>query len=190
MTDWQPLATAMTEKLITTGELTSPAWQRALTDTPRHVFVSDHSLADAYSQDALVTQWRAADKRGNRRPTSSASAPGAVAVMLEWLDVQDHHRVLEIGTGTGYNAALLCHHLGSANVYSLDIDPTLADQAQLALKNLGYQPTVTTADGYAGQTPHGSRQNGARRGDRALRQQPQHGLHATAPRPPQSLWLW
>ncbi|HWR48700.1 MAG TPA: hypothetical protein VN327_13970, partial [Pseudonocardiaceae bacterium] len=116
MTDWQPLATAMTETLVGTGELTDPAWRRVFLDTPRHVFVPDHSLADAYSQDVLVTQWRPADERGNQRPTSSASAPGVVAVMLERLDVQDHHRVLEIGTGTGYNAALLCHRLSAANV--------------------------------------------------------------------------
>ena len=59
MTDRRPLATAMTEKLIVTGELTDPAWQRAFTDTPRRVFVPDHSLANVYSNDidpALVNQ--------------------------------------------------------------------------------------------------------------------------------------
>lgn len=105
MADWQPLATA------------------------RHIFVPDHSLADTYSQTALVTQWRTVDELGNKRPTSSASAPGVVAAMLERLNVQDHHRVLEIGTGTGYNAALLCHRLGSTHVYSNDIDPALIGQA-------------------------------------------------------------
>lgn len=150
MTDWQPLAVAMTEKLLATGELTDPAWQRAFTDTPRHVFVPDHSLPDAYSLTALVTQWRTADEWGNQRPTSSASAPGAVAVMLERLGVQDYHRVLEIGTGTGYNAALLCHRLGAAHVSSNDIDPTLIDQARRALKTLGYHPRLVAADGYTG----------------------------------------
>ncbi|HSL08469.1 MAG TPA: methyltransferase domain-containing protein [Pseudonocardiaceae bacterium] len=150
MTDWQPLATAMAKKLIATGELTNPAWQQAFSEIPRHIFVPDHSLTDAYSLRALVTQWRTADELGNKRPTSSASAPGAVAVMLERLAVQDHHRVLEIGTGTGYNAALLCHRLGAANVYSNDIDPALVDQAGLALKSLGYHPTLVTADGYTG----------------------------------------
>lgn len=129
MTGWQPLATAMTGKLMAAGELTDPAWQRAFTETPRHVFVPDHSPADAYSLSSLVTQWRTADELGNKRPTSSASAPAAVAVMLERLAVEDHHRVLDIGTGTGYNAALLCHRLGAANVYSNDIDPALINQA-------------------------------------------------------------
>ena len=149
-TDWQPLAAMMTETLTITGELTDAAWQRAFTETPRHVFVPDHDPTDAYSLTALVTQWRAADKLGNKRPSSSASAPDAVAVMLELLRVQDHHRVLEIGTGTGYNAALLCHRLGADNVYSNDIDPTLIDHARLTLKTLGYYPTLVAADGYTG----------------------------------------
>ncbi len=151
-TDWRQLAAAMTDKLIATGELIDPVWQRAFTDIPRHVFVPDHSLTDAYSLTALVTQQRPADELGNKRPTSSASAPGAVAVMLERLAAQDHHRVLEIGTGTGYNAALLCHRLGATNVYSNDIDPALVDQAKLALNNLGYHPTLAATDGYTGLT--------------------------------------
>lgn len=150
MSSWRTLATLMTENLLASGELTDPAWQRAFHDIPRHSFVPDHSLEDAYSPSSLVTQWRAADEHGNMRPTSSASAPGAVAVMLERLNVQDHHRALEIGTGTGYNAALLCHRLGSMNVYSIDIDPLLVEQASLALQSLGYQPTLAAADGYTG----------------------------------------
>lgn len=150
MTNWKPLATAMTGKLTTAGNLTDPVWQRAFTEIPRHVFVPDHSPADAYSLNAQVTQWRSADEPGNKRPTSSASAPAAVAVMLERLAMQDHHRVLEIGTGTGYNAALLCHRLGAANVYSNDIDPGLVNQAALVLDGLGYRPTLVAADGYHG----------------------------------------
>lgn len=150
MTDWRPLTAAMTNELITTGDLTDPAWQRAFTDTPRHVFVPDHSLTAAYSLTALVTQWRTADGSGNRRPTSSVSSPWTVAVMLERLAVQNHHRVLEIGTGTGYNTALLCHRLGSPNVRSIEIDPELVDRARWTLTNLGYHPTLITADGYTG----------------------------------------
>lgn len=150
MTDWQPLAASMTEHLVATGKLTDPAWQRAFTETPRHLFVPDHNLADTYSPTSLITQWRTADELGNKRPTSSLSDPNAVAAMLERLAVQDHHRVLEIGTGTGYNAALLCHRLGAANVYSNDIDPELIERARLVLKNLGYHPTLIATDGYSG----------------------------------------
>jgi protein-L-isoaspartate(D-aspartate) O-methyltransferase len=150
VTDWRSLAAAMTDDLLAAGDLTDSAWQRAFTDTPRHAFVPDHSLTDAYSLTALVTQWRTADSCGNKRPTSSASSPRAVAMMLERLGTRDHHRVLEIGTGTGYNAALLCHRLGSANVYSNDLDPALVDDARNTLTDLGYHPTLVAADGYTG----------------------------------------
>lgn len=150
MTSWRALAAAMSQELVSQGTLTDPAWCHAFTETPRHVFVPDWSREDAYSQQSLVTQWRSADSMGNKRPTSSASAPAAVAVMLDRLDVHDGHRILEIGTGTGYNAALLCHRLGSANVYSIDIDPCLVDKARIALKSLGCDPTLAADDGYGG----------------------------------------
>jgi protein-L-isoaspartate(D-aspartate) O-methyltransferase len=63
-------------------------------------------------------------------------------------------RVLEIGTGTGYNAALLAHRLGSAAVTSVEIDPDLAEQARRALTTSGYLLGVTTADGARGYPPH------------------------------------
>lgn len=153
MTDWRPLATALAEQLTAQGVLTDPRWRQALLDTPRHHFVPEHPIADAYSRMALVTQSRVAPGRSSAdgsRPTSSASAPDVVAVMLDRLDVKDGHRVLEIGTGTGYNAALLCHRLGEANVSSIDIDPTLVDDARGVLAALGYHPTLSSGDGYDG----------------------------------------
>lgn len=64
-----------------------------------------------------------------------------MARMLEALDVRDGDRVLEIGTGTGYNAALLCHRVGSHNVVSIDIDPALIAAARSRLASLGHHPT-------------------------------------------------
>ncbi|MGH3823681.1 MAG: methyltransferase domain-containing protein [Pseudonocardiaceae bacterium] len=154
MTDWQPLAISMTEKLVATGKLSDPAWQRAFIEIPRHLFVPDYNLVEAYSPTSLITQWRTADKLENKRPSSSLSAPSAVAAMLERLAVRDHHRVLEIGTGTGYNAGLLCYRLGAENVYSNDIDPELIERARLVLKNLGYHPTLIATDGYTGLADH------------------------------------
>jgi protein-L-isoaspartate(D-aspartate) O-methyltransferase len=73
-----------------------------------------------------------------------------MAVMLNALDITDGHRVLEIGTGTGYNAALLAHRIGSPLVTSVDIDAGLIQQARRALTSVGYAPTVAVADGAAG----------------------------------------
>jgi protein-L-isoaspartate(D-aspartate) O-methyltransferase len=70
--------------------------------------------------------------------------------MLEQLAVRDHHRVLEIGTGTGWTAALLSWRLGAGNVTTVEIDPELAGQARKNLQAAGLQPEVVTGDGADG----------------------------------------
>jgi protein-L-isoaspartate O-methyltransferase len=80
--------------------------------------------------------------------TSSASMPGVVAQMLAALDVEPGMRVLEIGTGTGYNTALLAHRLGAGNIVSVEVDPAVAGHARRALAATGFGAvTVVTADG-------------------------------------------
>ena len=87
-------------------------------------------------------------------PTSSASGPVIVAVMLAALDAHEGHRVLEIGTGTGYNAALLTHRLGAEQVTSLEVDPDIATHAREALSDTGFGGvTVITGDGTHGYPP-------------------------------------
>ncbi|MGH3909255.1 MAG: methyltransferase domain-containing protein [Pseudonocardiaceae bacterium] len=71
-------------------------------------------------------------------------------MMLQALDVQDGHQVLQVGTGTGYTAALLCERLGSTQVSSIDVDPDLTTTARDRLRRCGYTPTVITADGADG----------------------------------------
>lgn len=83
-------------------------------------------------------------------PTSSASAPWIVERMLCELDVHDGQRVLEIGTGSGWNAALLAERLGPDNVVTIEIDQAVADQAQEALKTAGYPVTVVCGNGASG----------------------------------------
>jgi protein-L-isoaspartate O-methyltransferase len=70
--------------------------------------------------------------------------------MLASLDMQDHHRVLEIGTGTGYNTALLAARLGDHAVVTVEIDATLAQQARANLAISGHTPIVIIGDGAAG----------------------------------------
>jgi protein-L-isoaspartate(D-aspartate) O-methyltransferase len=79
--------------------------------------------------------------------TSSLSQPSLVVAMLQELDAHDGHRVLEIGTGTGYNTALLCHALTDRAVVSVEIDKGLAKIAVDNLAKAGYAPTVLDQDG-------------------------------------------
>jgi protein-L-isoaspartate O-methyltransferase len=85
-----------------------------------------------YANEALVTQ---VDAHG--RPTSSSSMPQAMEIMLEALALAPGHRVLEIGTGTGYNAALLASLVGTASlVTTLEIDAQLATVAKQRLETI------------------------------------------------------
>ncbi|MGH3720597.1 MAG: methyltransferase domain-containing protein [Pseudonocardiaceae bacterium] len=179
--EWRPHLAALVHQLTRHGHLRSSSWRLAFEQTPRHVFVPNiitmsesgptttsgahpahHRswLEQAYSDDSLVTQYLAhpsvmtADATPLLVSTSSSTMPSLMARMLEALDVQDGHRVLEIGTGTGYNAALLCHRLGSDNVVSIDIDPTLVAAAGKHLAGLGHHPTLIMGDGAAGVALH------------------------------------
>jgi protein-L-isoaspartate O-methyltransferase len=84
-------------------------------------------------------------------PSSSCSKPSIVADMLDALDLHPGHSVLEIGTGTGWNAALLCRHVGTrGQVVSVEVDPMIAEGARAALNAAGYSPLVITGDGAEG----------------------------------------
>lgn len=117
----------------------------------------DGWLAAAYRNVPILTQFDDGktvwpDATGELC-TSSASKPELMLRMLAVLDVSDGHHVLEIGTGTGYNAALLAARLGSSNVITVEIDPVLADHARAALRAIGIPVTVITRDGVHGY-PH------------------------------------
>ncbi|MEV0277054.1 methyltransferase domain-containing protein [Streptomyces sp. NPDC050610] len=104
-----------------------------------------------YSDIPLVVQVE--DPPGTvpaRVPSSSASMPRIVAAMLGCLKVGSGHSVLEIGTGTGYNAALLSARLGDEKVTTVEVDPGLADRARRALRAAGHEPAVVTGDGARG----------------------------------------
>ncbi|EST26157.1 hypothetical protein M877_19660 [Streptomyces niveus NCIMB 11891] len=114
----------------------------------------------AYANVPLVTQWDDGRHSGTEPgvvATSSASMPSVVAAMLRDLDVSDGMRVLEIGTGTGWNAALLAHRLGSGNVVSVEIDAEVVARARAALGRVGLGPEVIHGDGrdgWAGSAPY------------------------------------
>jgi protein-L-isoaspartate(D-aspartate) O-methyltransferase len=109
------------------------------------VVASDTAIMTQFDNGA--TAWP--DTTGDRA-TSSASQPSLVLSMLAALDVHDGHRVLEIGTGTGYHAALLSARLGDDAVTTIEIDAAVARQARTSLTTAGRTPTVITGDGAAG----------------------------------------
>ncbi|MFD0401779.1 protein-L-isoaspartate(D-aspartate) O-methyltransferase [Kitasatospora sp. NPDC127121] len=106
-----------------------------------------------YSDVPLTTQWDDGDHTGADRgvmPTSSNSMPTMVFSMLAALEVEDGNRVLEVGTGTGWNAALLSHRLGSDNVVTVEVDKTSAGDARCRLSRAEYYPTSVVGDGVEG----------------------------------------
>ncbi|MGH3602222.1 MAG: methyltransferase domain-containing protein, partial [Pseudonocardiaceae bacterium] len=158
MTGWTVLAAALADELTTAGKLHSPQWQAAVRAVPRHELVPVH-----YTMDPHTGAWTSADTADDLPRVysntalfvlpgglSSTSMPGLMTRMLEALDIHDGHRVLEIGTGTGYNAALLCHRLGDEHVFSVDIENKLVDLARQRLARLGYRPILVATDGVHG----------------------------------------
>ncbi len=118
----------------------------------------DRWLRLTYADDGVVTQvddgCPGGPGLGGSMPTSSASGPVIVAVMLAALEVREGHRVLEVGTGTGYNAAFLAHRLGADRVTSIEIDSDIATHARKALSDTGFGAvTVVTGEGALGYPP-------------------------------------
>jgi len=115
---------------------------QAMASVPRHEFVPDDYLDLAYSDQPLPI--------GHGQ---TISQPYIVALMTELLDLQAGDRVLEIGTGSGYQAAVLAE-LG-VEVYSVEIIPELAESARELLDRIGYDQVQTlNADGYYGWEEH------------------------------------
>lgn len=150
--------TVYTDNLIRSGELQSDAVERAFRRVRRHRFL-DHwyrleasrlqavwhrvdfdrdnpdmeALSAIYSARSLVTGV------DGYRPTTSTSDPRLTARMLELLNLEPGMRVLEIGTGTGYNAALLAETIGNpGDIFTVEIRESVAARARDALRDEGY----------------------------------------------------
>ncbi|WP_312877588.1 methyltransferase domain-containing protein [Lentzea indica] len=164
----------LTAELTAAGALPA-AWAETFSAVDRALFVPAHCWVDdyngqprpldgatdharweaaVYSDVPIVTQLddgKTVWPDTSRNATSSASQPTVVLAMLEALNITgDVANVLEIGTGTGYNAALLSHRLGDAQVTTVEVDQELAEQAQAALEAVGRKPTVVVGDGAEG----------------------------------------
>ncbi|MFD7706501.1 methyltransferase domain-containing protein [Streptomyces sp. NPDC059785] len=144
-----------------------PRWRESFAAVPRHLFVpyyyvgvtggyermwGEHPdprrrerwLRGAYADAPLATRVRDGEL------VSSSSQPSLMAKMLAELEVREGDSVLEIGAGTGYNAALLSHRLGDDRVTTIDLDPEITESAARHLAAAGYRPAVVTGDGARG----------------------------------------
>ncbi|MDO0927668.1 methyltransferase domain-containing protein [Streptomyces sp. TG1A-8] len=145
-----------------------PVWREAFARVPRHLFVPYYYVGirggyerrwgespdpearrrwvrGAYADVPLATRLRDGEL------LSSSSQPSLMARMLTALRVADGDRVLEVGAGTGYNAALLAHRLGDDGlVTTIDLEPEITESARQHLAAAGHHPAVVTGDGARG----------------------------------------
>ncbi|HZU15505.1 MAG TPA: methyltransferase domain-containing protein [Candidatus Dormibacteraeota bacterium] len=162
----------MAARLAKSGVIRSDAWRRAVERVPRHVLVPRfyerqngrfelidganeeqrerwlHAVYDPF--ESLVTEYDPV----TMYPTSSATMPYIVLSLLEALDAEPGHRVLDVGTGSGYSAALLCERVGFENVTTIDIGVEVVQLARERLRQAGYAPTVVCDDAYHGHAPN------------------------------------
>jgi protein-L-isoaspartate(D-aspartate) O-methyltransferase len=148
------LRARLVQQLIAGGAIRSEPIARAFTEVPREIFLPPEIPLDrVYTDDAIVVKWNEA-----KAATSSSTQPYLMADMLEALDLQPGMRVLEIGAGVGYNAAIIIHVLGdSALLTSVDLDPAMAEIARQNLLKLGplyERATVIAGDGSQGYPPN------------------------------------
>ena len=132
----------MVEDLVRLGDLRSPRVVDAMRRVPRHVFVPQDLRDQAYANRALSI--------GERQ---TISQPTVVALMTEALELSGKERVLEIGTGSGYQAAVLS--LLAKQVYSVECVPVLGRRARIQLERLRCDNVILRiGDGYEGWPEH------------------------------------
>ncbi|WP_327073057.1 ATP-grasp peptide maturase system methyltransferase [Kitasatospora purpeofusca] len=181
MTTSAILRAALVEQLTENGTLADPAWAAAAAAVPRELFTGSYFdaidgssptayrtlrhgdpgwLEGVYTDRTLVTQLDgrthpedAGERPVTGAPSSSSTLPSLVLGMWQRLGAEAGHRVLEVGTGTGYSTALGAHRLGDGNVTSIEYDPRVAARAAAALRAAGYAPRLLTGDGLGGD-PH------------------------------------
>ncbi|MFF4992013.1 ATP-grasp peptide maturase system methyltransferase [Streptosporangium saharense] len=157
----------------------SPGWHDALRNVPRELFIGDAVyrtdggrgdlwvpvrraevgeddwLTLVYADETWVTQVDGvlageAREAVTGDPSSSSTFPGLVVRMLEAAGIGEGDRVLEIGTGTGYSTALMCHRIGQEAVTSIEYDRQVALRAAKAITEAGYAPALVVGDGLLG----------------------------------------
>ncbi len=126
----------MIERLIAKG-ISDRQVLRAMSAVPRHLFVQPGMEFQAYDEKALPIGF-----------DQTISHPYTVALMTQTLQIDDHKRILEIGTGSGYQAAILCEM--GARVFTVERIEPLARRAEAKLKYLGFRFLSRVGDGSMG----------------------------------------
>ncbi|WP_159042136.1 methyltransferase domain-containing protein [Streptomyces sp. TP-A0875] len=169
---WSEAARALADKVTANAA----EWHEAVSVTPRHLLVprwweripnspaeewdlvahaedAPARLAAAYSDATLVTRvgprhadHAKPDEKATGSPTSSSTLPGLVVSMMHRLDAEPGHKVLDVGTGSGYALALFARRLGDEHVTSVDIDPYLVEAARARLAAFGRTPRIEATD--------------------------------------------
>ncbi|MFC7386944.1 methyltransferase domain-containing protein [Sphaerisporangium rhizosphaerae] len=162
--DWPSRAQKLADRVTHPGS----RWRDAVAHTPRHQFVpawwqraggrwelrygpadEEGWLDAAYRNRTLVTkvgtlhadQARVHDEPTGR-PTSSSTLPSLVLQMYRHARIGDKHTILDVGTGSGYGTALLCHLFGDEQVTSIDVDDYVTALASCRLAELDYNPRI------------------------------------------------
>jgi len=146
MTDWAERRRRLVDRLAGRAAVDDERVLDAMGAVPRHAFVPDHERADAYADRPLPIG-----------EGQTISAPHMVAIMADLLDLRPGDKILEIGTGCGYHAAVTAEIVGAENVYSVEYHGNLAEEARGRLADLGYQGvSVRAGDGKQGWADHAS----------------------------------
>ncbi|MFF7655039.1 ATP-grasp peptide maturase system methyltransferase [Streptomyces sp. NPDC007983] len=174
------LRLALAEEVTAANPALDSGWRDAVAAVPRELFLGtaafrptgtgwepvyraevgeDEWLRMVYSDQTWVTQVEekdAADVTGPvaGSPTSSATLPSLVVRTAQVAELRPGQKVLEVGTGTGYSTAVLCHRLGAGNVVSIEYDAVLAASAAAHLSEAGCAPTLAVGDGLQGCKKH------------------------------------
>jgi protein-L-isoaspartate(D-aspartate) O-methyltransferase len=135
--NYQKQRARMVADQIAARGVQDPAVLEAMRIVPRHAFIPNKWQNEAYDDHPLPIGY-----------DQTISQPYIVAYMTEALKAQKGHKILEIGTGSGYQAAVLAQ-MGT-RVYSIEIVEPLGTMARKTLKQLGYDVQIRIGDGYAG----------------------------------------
>src|SRR5256886_17161182 len=139
-TDFAAERPRMVERLVRSGYIQDSRVRDAFLAVPREMFVRPEDADDAYADVPLPIG------RGQ-----TISAPSMIAIMLEEAQLAPGDRVLEIGTGSGYHAALVAHLVGPQNVVSIERIPRLAEWGRSNLARTGFADvTIVVGDGSLG----------------------------------------